>query len=101
MTLLIVQTPALAYQTEAAYKTCSKAVLYSRGYSSPGSAQKHTHSTNTGTTRWYQFPPVYGAWYAKTWTGNFTSANWQVEALDNGGAKGYINFTETYGYCVA
>lgn len=89
------QGTASAYQVEADWLPCSKATVQTKGNSSPGSIQRHTHNSTSHT-----FPPVYGLWYDKFYNAGYTSANWKVEALNNGGAIGYLNFSKTYAYCI-
>ena len=85
-----------AYGKDAGYRSCASVhgTVQTKGYTSPGSVQRHTHDAYS-----YTFTVVYGTWYYKYWNRGEVDAAWTVEALDYSGT-GAINLTNTDGYCI-
>lgn len=95
--VMTMASPASAYEAEAGNASCSSVhgTVTTKGTSSPGSIQWHTH--DGGITK---FGAVYGVYYTKYANRGEVSAAYYIEARNNGGAIGYLDNAKTYGYCV-
>lgn len=91
------QQAAYAYDSEGGYDNCTQqhGTVYTYGYASPGSIQRHTQGG-----RIKQWDPVYGKWYGKGWNRGMVNGGWFIEAFDNGGAWGQLHHPSTDGYCI-